>query len=136
MTEENNKIIERFEVAFAANDVTTIDELCSPDLVDHNPIPDQQPGLGGFKDTVAMYKRVFPDAQVEMHHIFGEGDLVATHWSTTGTHQAEFFGIAATGRKVTAEGMNIYRLADGRITDVWSQFDGLGLMQQLGALPE
>ena len=136
MAEGNNStIIERFEAAFAANDVATIDELCSPDLVDHNPIPDQRPGLLGFKDTIAMYKGILPDSQVEVHHIFGEGDLVATHWTMTGSHEAELFGIPPTGRTVTVEGLNMYRLAGGRITDVWTQLDGLGLMQQLGALP-
>jgi len=133
--EVNSKIVERFETAFGANDVDTIDELCAPDLVDHNPIPDQKPGLAGFKDTIAMYKGIFPDSQVDVQHIVAEGDLVATHWTVTGTHQAEFFGIPATGRKVSIEGMNVYRLDGGRITDVWTQFDGLGLMQQLGAMP-
>ena len=135
MSEDNNKIVERFETAFGANDVATIDELCAPDLVDHNPVPDQKPGLVGFKETIAMYKGVFPDSQAEVHHIVGEGDLVASHWTVTGTHQAEFFGIPATGRRVSIEGMNLYRLTDGRITEVWTQFDGLALMEQLGALP-
>jgi steroid delta-isomerase-like uncharacterized protein len=135
MPEDNKAIVHRFEQAFAANDVATIDQLCDPNLVDHNPIPEQKPGLSGFKETIAFYKTVFPDSRVEIHNIFGEGDLVATHWTVVGTHQAEFFGVPATGRQVRAEGMNIYRLAGGRITDVWTQFDGLGVMQQLGALP-
>ena len=135
MSGENNEIVERFEAAFGANDVATIDELCDPGLVDHNPAPEQKPGLAGFKDTIAMYKLTLPDSEVTVQHVVGEGDLVATHWTVTGTHQAEFFGVPATGRKVTVEGMNVYRLAGGRITDVWTQFDALGLMGQLGALP-
>ena len=135
MSSSNKEIAERFEVAFAANDVATIDELCDPALVDHNPIPDQKPGLAGFKDTIAWYKATFPDSRVSVHHVIGEGDLVATHWTTSGTHQAEVFGVPATGREVTVEGMNLYRLVDGRITDVWTQVDALGLMGQLGALP-
>jgi len=132
---ENNEIVERFEVAFGANDVAVIDELCDPDLVDHNPVPDQKAGLAGFKDTIAMYKSIFPDSEITLQHVVGEADLVATHWTVTGTHQAEFFGVPATGRKMSVEGMNVYRLAGGRITDVWTQFDGLDLMGQLGALP-
>jgi len=135
MSAENNEIVERFEVAFGANDVAVIDELCDPDLVDHNPVPDQKAGLAGFKDTIAMYKSIFPDSEITLQHVVGEADLVATHWTVTGTHQAEFFGVPATGRKVSVEGMNVYRLAGGRITDVWTQFDGLDLMGQLGALP-
>jgi predicted ester cyclase len=44
-------------------------------------------------------------------------------------------GIPATGRRITVEGMNFYRLEGDRVTDVWTQFDGVGLMQQLGATP-
>ena len=61
--------------------------------------------------------------------------MVATRWSITATHDREAFGVPATGKRVAAEGMNFYRLADGRITDVWTQFDQLGLLQQLGAIP-
>lgn len=135
MSEDNNAIVRRFEEAFAASDLATIDELCDPNLVDHNPIPDQKPGLSGFKETMAYYNRAFPDSRTEIHKVFGEGDLVATYWTVVGTHQDDFFGVPATGRQVRAEGMNIYRLAGGKITDVWAQFDGLGVMQQLGALP-
>lgn len=135
MPEEHNGIVARFEVAFAANDVATVDELCAPDLVDHNPLPDQKPGLIGFKETMSMYKGFFPDTTSTFSTSSVRGDLVAAHWMVSGTHQAEYFGIPATGRKVTAEGMNVYRLVDGRITDVWTQFDGLGVLQQLGALP-
>ena len=82
-----------------------------------------------------MYKATFPDLHVDLGAVIGEGDLVATRWTVTGTQQAEFFGIPATGKRVTVEGMNFYRLAGGKITEVWTQFDGLGLMQQLGAIP-
>ena len=135
MSSQNNEIAERFEMAVAANDVATIDELCDPALVDHNAAPDQKPGLAGFKDTLAQVAATFPDLQVSVQHVIGEGDLVATHWTLSGTHQAEFLGVPATGRKVTVEGMNVYRLAGGLITDMWTQLDGVGMRDQLGALP-
>ncbi len=130
---DNIALVERFEHAFSANDVAVIDELADPNLVDHNPLPDQQPGLAGLKDTIAFYTATFGNQKVELHHVFGDGDLVTTHWTTHGTHKAEFFGIPATGREVQVEGINIYRVVDGKITEVWTQFDGLGLMEQLGA---
>jgi steroid delta-isomerase-like uncharacterized protein len=68
--------------------------------------------------------------------VIGEDDLVATRWTVSGTHEAEFFGVPATGKRVTSEGMNFYRLSNGKVTEVWTQFDGVGLMQQLGAIPE
>lgn len=135
MPEDNKAIVHRFEIAFASNDVATIDELCDPKLVDHNPAPDEQPTLAGFKNTIAAYTTVFPDMQVDVQSVVGDGDQVATRWTVTGTHKEEFFGIPATGKEITVEGMNFYRLQGGRITDVWTQFDGLGMMGQLGALP-
>jgi predicted ester cyclase len=53
----------------------------------------------------------------------------------TGSLQEEFMGTAATGQTVRVEGMNFYRLKDGRVTDIWTQFDSVGMMQQLGAIP-
>jgi predicted ester cyclase len=67
--------------------------------------------------------------------IVAGGDTVATRWVVTGTLQQEFMGISATGQTIRVEGMNFYLLENGRVTDIWTQFDGLGLMQQLGAVP-
>lgn len=135
MSEQNNALVRRFEQAFADNDVATIDELCDPALVDHNPAPGQEPTLAGFKETIAGYKAQFPDAESVIEAVVAEGGDVATRWSITATHDHEAFGVPATGKHLAAEGMNFYRLADGRITDVWTQFDQLGLLQQLGAIP-
>jgi steroid delta-isomerase-like uncharacterized protein len=134
--ESNTAVVRRFEEAFAANDVAAIDALCAPDLVDHNPAPGQSPDLAGFKRTIARYTSTFPDLHSDLAAVIGEGDLVATRWTVTGTHRAEFFGIPATGKRVAGEGMNFYRPAGGKITEVWTQFDALGLLQQLGAIPE
>ena len=67
-----------------------------------------------------------------MQDIIASGDTVATRWVLTGSLQQDFMGITATGQRISVEGMNFYRLKDGRITDVWTQFDGAGMMQQLG----
>ena len=53
----------------------------------------------------------------------------------TGSQQRDYLGIHASGQTIRVEGMNVYRLEDGRVTDIWTQFDGVALMQQLGAMP-
>ena len=131
----NTDIVRRFEEAFNASDMATIDELTTSDLVDHNPLPDQKPGRDGFKDAIAFYNASFPNTTVDLHHIIDGGDFVTTVWTVAGAHEGEFLGVPPTGKHVEVEGMNVYRLADGKVTDVWTQFDGLGLMQQIGALP-
>jgi steroid delta-isomerase-like uncharacterized protein len=131
---DNIEIITRFEHAFRAGDQATIDKLCDPGLVDHNPAPDHEPTLAGFKQKVAGFKTVFPDLEEDMQDIIASGDTVATRWVVTGSQQQEFSGIPATGLTIRVEGMNFYRLKDGRVTDLWTQSDVLGMMRQLGAI--
>lgn len=131
----NNDIVRRLEEAFLVADLATVDGVCSPDLVDHNPFPGFAPTLDGFKQAISLYDQTFGDKEMDLTAVIGEGDLVATMWTVAGTHKEEFFGVPATGIRCTVEGMNFYRLADGRITEVWTQFDGVGLLQQIGALP-
>ena len=132
---DNIEIITRFEHAFRAADHATIDELCHPGLVDHNPAPDEEPTLAGFKQKVAGFKAAFPDLKEDLQDIIARGDTVATRWVVTGSQQQEIMGIPASGQTIRVEGMNFYRLKDGRVTDIWTQFDGLALLQQLGAIP-
>ena len=131
----NIEIITRFEHAFRAGDQATVDELCDPSLIDHNPAPDHRPTLAGFKQKVAGFKAIFPDLEEDLQDIIVSGDTVATRWVLTGSQEQDFMGISATGQTIRVEGMNFYRLKDGRVTDIWTQFDGLGMMQQLGAIP-
>ena len=132
---DNIEIITRFEYAFRAADQATIDELCGPDLVNHNPAPDEEPTLAGFKQKVAGFKASFPDLEEDLQDIIASGDTVATRWVVTGSQQQELMGIPASGQTIRVEGMNFYRLKDGRVTDIWTQFDGVAMMQQLGAIP-
>ena len=132
---DNIEIITRFEHAFRAADQPTIDQLCEPGLVDHNPAPGHEPTLAGFKQKVAGFKTIFPDLEEDLQDIIGSGDTVATRWTVTGSLQQEFMGIPASGQTIRVAGMNFYRLRNGRVTDVWTQFDGVAMMQQLGAIP-
>jgi steroid delta-isomerase-like uncharacterized protein len=129
------EIITRFEHAFRAADLATIDEFCDPGLVDHNPAPGHEPTLAGFKEKVGGFRATFPDLKEDLQDIVASGDTVATRWVVTGSLQQEFMGIPASGQTIRVEGMNFYRLKDGRVTDIWTQFDGVAMMQQLGAVP-
>jgi steroid delta-isomerase-like uncharacterized protein len=131
----NIEIVTRFEHAFRAGDQATIDELCDPGVVDHNPAPNHEPTLAGFKQKVAGFAAIFPDLEEDLQDIVAGDDTVATRWVLTGSQQQEFMGIPATGQLIRVEGMNFYRLKDGRVTDIWTQFDGVALMQQIGITP-
>ena len=79
-------------------------------------------------------RRSSPDLEEDLQDI-ASGGTVATRWVVTGSLQQEFMGIPASGQTIRVEGMNFYRLEDGRVTDIWTQFDGVAMMQQLGAIP-
>jgi predicted ester cyclase len=61
--------------------------------------------------------------------------MVASRWTITGTHQGDFQGVPATGRQITINGIDMSRVVDGKIAEHWAQFDIVGVMQQIGALP-
>jgi steroid delta-isomerase-like uncharacterized protein len=78
----------------------------------------------------------FPDARGEIEEVVAEGDRVVVRWKTTATHLGEYAGAPPTGRTVAWSGVNLYRLQGGKVVELWQTADVLGLLQQIGALPE
>ncbi len=76
-----------------------------------------------------------PDASMEMDTLFAEGDKVALLWTISCTHTGAYQGVPPTGNKLTIRGINIFNTADGKIAEVWSKYNTLGMMQQLGVIP-
>ena len=77
----------------------------------------------------------FPDSRITVEASISEGDMVATRWNLTGTHQGDFLGIAPTGTAVRFSGVEYTRVVDGRFAEHWSMFDNVALLRQIGALP-
>ena len=96
---DNIEIITRFEHAFRAADQATIDELCDPGLADHNPAPDEEPTLAGFKQKVAGFKAIFPDLKEDLQDIVASGDTVATRWVVTGFSSRSSWGSPPPARR-------------------------------------
>jgi predicted ester cyclase len=94
----------------------------------------------GALEAARMMSTAFPDYQITINAQVAEGDMVATVWEARGTHQGEWQSpigpIAATGKAVTWTGTTTLRLANGKIADiVGTNWDHLGILQQMGALP-
>ncbi len=121
---------------FKRRNMLAVDEIVSADMIDHQPFPGQRPGPDGVKDVINMFYAAFPDVQFTNEHIFGSGDLVADHWHMEGTHEGPFMGMPPTGKRVHVEGIEVFRMAEGRIVERWAQVDTMGLLRQLGAIPE
>ena len=81
-----------------------------------------------------MFFTAFPDLGFTVDLVVAEEDLVATHWTATGTHRGEWQGIAPTDREVTWQGINIFRFECGQIVEAWGAADHLSLLSQLGAV--
>lgn len=86
--------------------------------------------------SVQGFRAAFPDVQGTLEDVVTEGDRVVVRWTEKGTHQGEYVGRAATGKAMQWTGISIYRLTAGKIVEMWVQMDHLGLLQQLGVVPQ
>jgi len=115
-----------------------VDEVYAPDAViygRHIP-PDQRRGTEGFKSYGRALRAAFPDIQIVHDSFVTEGDYQAFRWTFHGTHQGTMFGTPPTGREVSIEGYDILRIRDGKIIEAWIEQDMIGLLQQIGAVPD
>src|SRR5262249_38330957 len=123
-----------FEEGINKRDLSVLTELYS-DCVYHSPITGTLTGEALMRFVVSA-GTAFPDGQRVVEDQLVDNYRVVTRWSYTGTHEAEFMGIAPTGRRVTVTGICINRIADGKIAEEWAEWDTFGLMQQRGAIPK
>jgi predicted ester cyclase len=77
----------------------------------------------------------FPDGTVTVDNLMAERDKVAYRMTVTGIHRRDFMGIQATNKPVTIRAIGIARVSGGQIVEEWQNFDDLGMLQQLGAIP-
>lgn len=111
-----------------------IDDLFADDYVRHDLRPVQAaPGPAGMKRITEQFRVAFPDLQLTVELIVGEGDYVVGRWSANGTHTGPWGDVAATGKAASFSGVNIFRFENGKVAELWNYRDDLGLMQQLGA---
>jgi predicted ester cyclase len=138
--EENKKLARRLiDEAWNKGNMAALDELLAADFVSHetpNPFdPPHGEGREGEKQDVLYNRTAFPDAYFTIEDQIAEGDLVVTRWTARGAHTGPLGRIPPTGRQATTTGVFIYRFADGKAVERWTNFDALGLLLQLGVLP-
>jgi steroid delta-isomerase-like uncharacterized protein len=132
-TEANKVLVRRFydEVTNGRN-VAALDELLAPNFAGFT-------GEGAeygqnreeFKQMLSTMLNAFPDHHQTIHDWIAEGDKVVTRWTAQGTHLREYAGIAPTGKQVKITGMDIFRVVDGKIVEVWAEVNMPGMMEQL-----
>jgi steroid delta-isomerase-like uncharacterized protein len=136
--EENKAIARRwFEDLFNAGNLEVADEIIAAEHVNHDPtLPDIPTGPEGQKQVVNLYRGAFTNAHISVEDQLAEGDGVVTRWTGSGTHQGEFMGVPPSGNQVTVTGITINRISGGKIAESWTNYDALGMLQQIGAIPE
>ena len=134
-TEANKALLLRFDAeVWNAGDVSVMDELFAPDYINHDPSLGQPPDREGHKRVIAMVREALPDLRETVDDLVAEDDRVVFRWTVTATHERDFMGTPATGKRIEFSGIEIYRIADGRIVERWGVFDRLGMLRQLGVI--
>ena len=136
MTAADNESTARCFVDVCVNraDPDRLGEFVAPSVVVHAATPGEAAdtlGLGELAGVLRRTRGVFPDLHVTVEDTVAQGDRVALRWTARGTHDAEWAGIPATGRRVTYGGIDLYRFEDGRIREWWRNDDFAYLAQQL-----
>jgi steroid delta-isomerase-like uncharacterized protein len=134
-TEEQKAVIGRWIEAWNTKDVDAALELLAPDYVRHDANLPDVVGPQAQREFLAGVLNAFPDLDLRPEQLIGEENLVTVRHVVRGTHRGEFLGVPATGRVVTFQAVDIFRLTGNKIVEQWVVIDALGLLQQLGAIP-
>lgn len=137
MSAANKAIVQRlYEEVWNRRKLEVIKEIISPSHALQAPnIFGSAIGPEAYKRNVQAFLTGFPDLRWTIEDTIAEKDKVVACWSISGTHKGDFMGIPATNKKVSVEGITIHSVAGGKIMDSYSNWDVLGMMQQLGVVP-
>jgi predicted ester cyclase len=138
MTTEENKAVLRREVEELYNhtgNLDAVEELFSPEYVSHEPTSGETRGVEGARQFATTFREAFPDLECTIEDMIAEGDKVMMRFRGSGTHEGETeaFG-PPTGNQMEITGITIKRLSESKIVEAWTNFDALGMMQQLGVI--
>jgi len=126
------------EKVFNQGELDLLPLLMAPDAVSHELEifgTSAARGPEPIRQFLRAFRFAFPDLHVTVVDQLGDGDRVVTRWKMKGTQSNRLMGIEASHRFMTIEGIRIDRIANGKIVETWNQWDAIGMLRQLGALP-
>ena len=135
--EENKEIARRWMQALNTRELDAFDEIIAADGVIHF-APSLKLVLHGpeeYRQALGVYLAAFPDCHFTTNDIVAEGDKVVVHWTFSGTHTADFIGIAPTGKKITNPGVTLMSFANGQAVEARAIWDDLNTYRELGVDP-
>jgi steroid delta-isomerase-like uncharacterized protein len=137
MSEGNKALARSWADIWNQGNLDLVDEIYAPDYVNHDlTMPEDVRGVEDVREFYRRYLSAFSDAEITIEDQLAEGDKVVTRWTARGTHKGELMGVPPSGKRVEVAGITIGRIEGGKVAEEWDSYDALGLMQQIGAIPE
>ncbi len=135
-TERNKSIVRRYlEEVWGQGRYSSLRELFSPNVLDHDAAPGQPCGLDGLEWAVRRFLDNLCNATMTAEQLVAEGDRVMVRWTLSAVHTGELYGVPATGRPFTITGAGEVCIEGGKIVEIWHRADMLSILQQLGSAP-
>ena len=132
--EENKALVRRFIIdVWSEGNISLIDEIFASNFVGYTSGKITGKGPENVKKIVTRLRTAFPDIHYTIQDEIAVEDKVVTRWVARATHKGEFMGIAPTNKQITYTGMNIFRIASGKIVEEYFEYDSRIFIQQLGA---
>jgi len=134
---DNKAIVRRlYEEVWNKRKLEIISEVISPSHALQAPnISGSYVGPEAYKRQILLFLAGYSDLRFSIEDMIAEQDKVVACWTFSGTHRGDYMGIPATNKKVSVDGMTMHHVAGGKIMDSYSNWDALGMMQQLGVVP-
>jgi steroid delta-isomerase-like uncharacterized protein len=125
-------VMERWGELWNQGDLAAVDEIIGDDYLMHSSLLGDQRGKEAVRESYQRYRSAFPDMHFTLIDRVVEGDRVVQHWTFKGTHRGMWNGVPATGKAITYEGMNLFRIAHGRIVESTTFWDMGAFLRQAG----
>ncbi len=135
--EDNKAVIRRLvEEVYNENNLDVVDELVAADIFNRPAVREHQHGIDGFKHVMEWVRTFSSDIHYDIDDLIAEGDKVAVRMTQSGTHTGTVRGIPPTGKRFSVDYVHWFRLADGKVAELWAVRDDLTRLQQLGLIPD
>ena len=134
--EENKALVRRFiDEVFVAGSFTAVDELVAEDFMPHT-WGSMGSGRQALKEAITRVSAGLTDVSMTVEDLFGEGDKVVVRLTSRAVQSGVFMGLPPSGRAYAIGEIQIFGIRDGKVSEHWHEADFIGMLRQLGAMPE
>ena len=136
-TAQQNILLVRklFEEAYNRYNLAILDQIMANNVKLHDPAsPKHNEGLEAIKELETTYTKAFPNKKIKIDDIRAIENIVIVRWTCVGIHTGALQGIEPANKAFTINGISIYQITNGKITEIWQNWDRLGLLEQIGEI--